>query len=81
MSKRRVFIPDAPTCSILESRLAPSGGGFLGLGTFFDKLGNDLGITHHSSANAASGIQQLWNESTKLSKPHHTVAHPLAKLK
>ena len=71
MSKRRAFIPTAPGFSTLEGRLAPSSG-FAAIGSFFDKLGDQLGITHHSSAKTASdGIKQLWAESDKLSKPVH----------
>ena len=78
MAKRRAFIPTSLSASILETRLAPSGNFFGQIGTFFDKIGNQLGIKHHSSDNAAAGIAHLWSESNKLSKPNH---HHVAKVK
>ena len=84
MAKRRSFVPECPASSAsLEGRVVLSS-----IGDWFTSQYNhvkqDLGITHKSSHNAAAGIEQLWKDSAKLSKPipaasaHHP-AHAKAK--
>jgi hypothetical protein len=62
MATRRSFIPEKPACLGLETRLAPSGGGWLNQ-TLKD-LGNRL-TPHHHNTNAAAGIEQMWKDSAK----------------
>lgn len=77
MARRRAFIPQSPSSSSLEGRLAPSG-----LDWFSHQL-NSLGdrlMPHHHNHNAAAGIEQMWKDSAKLSHPRpagqvHQVHH------
>jgi hypothetical protein len=62
MATRRSFVPENPSCLALETRLAPSVGGWLSH-TFKD-LGNRL-TPHHQNTNAAAGIAQMWKDSAK----------------
>ncbi len=62
MANRRTFVPENPACLSLETRLAPSGSGWLNhtlnqIGHFFS--------AHHHSNNAAAGIEQMWKDSAK----------------
>jgi hypothetical protein len=70
MANRRSFVPENPTCLSLETRLAPSGSGWL------NHTLNDIGhffSVHHHNTNAAAGIEQLWKDSAKTT--HAAQAH------
>ena len=61
--------------AFLEVRVVPSTFGKLGdwFSSQYSHVKQDLGITHKHDNNAAAGIQELWNNSAKLSKPTHTL--------
>ncbi len=75
MRNRRTFVPENPAGLSLEERLAPSS-----ISGWFDhtyRQIRDKIAPHHHNQNAAAGIQQLWNNSAKLSQPHQDPAfHP-----
>jgi hypothetical protein len=74
MAKRRSYVPECPASASLEGRVVLSS-----IGDWFTSQYNhikeDLGITHKHSANAAAGIEQLWKDSAKLSKPTPAASH------
>jgi hypothetical protein len=72
VANRRSFVPGNLAALTLESREAPSAGSWLS--HQFTDLKRRLTPQHHSH-NAAAGIQQMWKDNVKLSRPHH-VATP-----
>jgi hypothetical protein len=82
MAKRRSFVPEGPAGSSLEGRVALSTFGQIGhwFSSQYGYVKQDLGITHKKNKDAAAGVQDLWNNSAKLSKPHPaaTTAHHAA---
>jgi hypothetical protein len=80
MARRRSFVPEGPTSTSLEGRVVLSSIGDW-FSSEFNHLKEDLGFTHKASTNAAAGIENLWANSAKLSKPTHQAAHHPAKAK
>jgi hypothetical protein len=78
MAKRRSFVPESPMNASLEGRVVLSTLGAIGdwFTSQYNNVKEDLGITQRPPQNAAAGIQQLWNDSAKLSKPVHEKVAP-----
>jgi hypothetical protein len=71
MARRRSFVPGSPADSSLEGRVVLSFFGDVGnwFSSQYSHVKQDLGITHKAKAPASAGIEQLWKDSAKLSKP------------
>lgn len=90
MAKRHSFVPENPAAASLEGRVVLSTFNQIGhwFSSQYSHVKHNLGIGPKHHGNAAAGIQDLWNNSDKLSKPthhavvaHHTsVAHPTGTL-